>query len=129
MSAAVAERVQRRLEVVMGAAAAGGAHGGALSTRMTAVSVGCAAGWVVGGWISVAGGGTALAGGTAAGSESAGEGRAAGEDDVAMRIEGWFAIVSSRLACSAASSLSCASGAKGSEREKGSILRSWLTER
>jgi hypothetical protein len=60
----------------------------------------------------VAGGGTVLAGGTAAGSESAGEGRAAGEDDVAMRIEGWFAIVSTRLACSAASSLSCASGAK-----------------
>ena len=129
MSAAFAERVQRRLEVALVAAgrapgfasvvlvavdgvapvvlvAAGRAQGGALSTVMTSA---LAAGSGVGG---VVGGGAAQAGGAGADSEAVGEGRAAGEDDVAMRIEGSDAIMSSPLACSAAPSSSCASGAK-----------------
>ena len=132
MSAAVAERVQRRLEVALVAAgralgvasvvlvAVNGAHGaalvvliaasraqgGALSTVMTSA---LAAGSAVGG---VVGGGAALAGCAGADSKAVSEGRAAGEDDVAMRIEGSDAIMSSPLACSAAPSSSCASGAK-----------------
>ena len=60
----------------------------------------------------VAGGWFGFVGSTGVGSASLCEGRTAGEDDVAIGTESFDAIVSSWLACSAASLSSCASGAK-----------------
>jgi hypothetical protein len=90
--------MQWRLEVVDAAGVGLGAHDGTVG--VVAVLAGLADGW------------SALVGCTGIGCASLCEGRAAVEDDVAIGNKGWDAIVSSWLACSAASSSSCASGAK-----------------